>query len=73
VLEVSYDLPGYLATGVSGEITITFAPKVSQHHTSMRVSITLIVSLHTLKGRRALGSSRRAQQHHRILSQQHQA
>lgn len=28
VLEVSYDLPGYLATGVSGYITVTFTPKV---------------------------------------------
>ncbi len=28
VLEVSYQLPGHLATGVSGEVTLTFTPKV---------------------------------------------
>lgn len=30
VLEVSYKLPGYLATGVSGELTLTFAPKANE-------------------------------------------
>ena len=30
VLEVSYKLPGYLATGVSGELTITFTPKANE-------------------------------------------
>lgn len=29
VLEVSYALPGYLATGVSANITVTFTPKVT--------------------------------------------
>ncbi|KAL6756552.1 hypothetical protein V8C86DRAFT_68936 [Haematococcus lacustris] len=38
VLEVSYDLPGYLATGVSGHLTITFTPKANEDistHVSM--------------------------------------
>ena len=30
VLEVSYKLPGYLATGVSGELTLTFTPKSNE-------------------------------------------
>lgn len=30
VLQVTYDLPGYIATGVSGEITITFTPKQNE-------------------------------------------
>ena len=28
VLQVAYKLPGYLATGVAGELVITFTPKV---------------------------------------------
>lgn len=27
VIEVTYDLPGYIATGVSGELNVTFTPK----------------------------------------------
>eukprot|EP00798_Chlamydomonas_sp_ICE-L_P001975 gene1975-33392_t len=30
VLEVNYKLPGYLATGVSGELLLTFTPKVNE-------------------------------------------
>ena len=30
MLEVSYKLPGYLATGVSGELTITFTPQANE-------------------------------------------
>ena len=30
VLEVNYKLPGYIATGVSGELTVTFTPKSNE-------------------------------------------
>ena len=30
VLEVSYKLPGYLATGVAGELLVTFTPKANE-------------------------------------------
>lgn len=30
VLEVGYTLPGYLAAGVSGEVTLTFTPKANE-------------------------------------------
>jgi hypothetical protein len=30
VIEVTYNLPGYIATGVSGELTVTFTPKCNE-------------------------------------------
>lgn len=41
VLEVGYNLPGYLAAGVSGEVTLTFTPKANEDiETQVRMSGT---------------------------------
>lgn len=41
VLEAGYTLPGYLAAGVSGQVTLTFTPKANEDiETQVRVLVS---------------------------------